>query len=394
MLNTKLVLHRLSLVASGCILAASSWLAQAAVELALPPPGEDVVGRLRYVKTHSGETLIDVASQNSIGQDEIVQANPTVSRWLPGEGTKVLLPDKFVLPDAPRTGIVVNIPEMRMYYFPPGAANTPSSTVITYPISVGRMDWKSPMGVTKVVEKIKNPTWTPPESIKREHAAEGDILPDVVPAGPDNPLGQFAMRLGVKGSYLIHGTGQDKAEGIGMMVTHGCMRMYPQDVAELFPKVGVGTQVNLINQSVKVGWQGNGLYIEVSQPLDEDHLGYEKLRALAIPLIQKRTAGKTDFVLNEDALRKALEKPTGVPTLISGGATVANSQEKIPVIDRPAPPPEVQPMTPPPVAQPVAQQNPVPTRPLAPPVQQPVAPVTQPAQRPGRVDDKLLPPIY
>ncbi|MFM8330205.1 MAG: L,D-transpeptidase family protein, partial [Candidatus Methylumidiphilus sp.] len=155
--------------------------------LDLPPPGEDVVGQLRYVKARSGDTLIEVAHDHSVGQDEIVMANPTVSRWLPGEGTKILIPDRFVLPDAPRVGIVVNIPEMRMYFYPPGEGKTAPTQVVTYPISVGRMDWKSPMGITKIVEKIKNPTWTPPASIKREHALEGDILPDVVPAGPDNP---------------------------------------------------------------------------------------------------------------------------------------------------------------------------------------------------------------
>lgn len=230
--------------------------------LDLPPQGDDLVGRMRYVKAEQGDTLIDIAHDFSVGQDEIVMANPGMSRWLPGEGTKVLIPDRFILPDAPRVGIVVNIPEMRMYFFPPGEGKNPPTQVITYPISVGRMDWKSPMGITKIVEKIKDPTWTPPESIKKEHALEGDILPDVVPAGPDNPLGRFAMRLGVKGSYLIHGTGQEKADGIGMMVTHGCMRMYPEDVEQLFPKVSVGTQVNLIYQSVKVGWRGNALYID------------------------------------------------------------------------------------------------------------------------------------
>jgi L,D-transpeptidase ErfK/SrfK len=325
-------------IAIGLTLALAPLFAQAEV-LDLPPAGEDLIGRLRYVKAAQGDTLIDIAHDHSVGQDEIVMANPNVSRWLPGEGTKVLIPDRYILPDAPRSGIVVNIPEMRLYFFPPGDGKNPPTQVVTYPISVGRMDWKSPMGVTKIVEKIKNPTWTPPESIKREHAAEGDFLPDVVPAGPDNPLGQFAMRLGVKGSYLIHGTGQDKADGIGMMVTHGCMRMYPEDVAELFPRVNVGTQVNLVYQSVKVGWRGNALYIEVSQPLDEDHLGYDKLLAQAMPLIQKKTVDHPDFVLNREALDKALQNPNGIPQVISGIGTA--QPERVPVVPRipVAPPP-------------------------------------------------------
>lgn len=307
--------------------------------LNLPAAGNDLVGQLKYVKARHDDTLIDIAHDFSVGQDEIVMANPTVSRWLPGDGTKVLIPDRFILPDVPRTGIVVNIPEMRLYFFPPGEGKNPPppTQVITYPISIGRMDWKSPMGVTKIVEKIKDPSWTPPESIKKEHALDGEILPDVVPPGPDNPLGRFAMRLGVKGSYLIHGTGQDKADGIGMMVTHGCMRMYPEDVEQLFPKVNVGTQVNLINQPVKLGWQGNALYIEVSQPMDEDHLGYDKLLSIAMGLIQKRTEGRPDFVLNGEALKQALQKPNGIPVAISGGQVggiMASQRENIPLVSR------------------------------------------------------------
>ncbi len=312
--------------------------------LNLPPADSDLVGKIRYAKALQGDTLIDIAHRNSVGQDEIVMANPTESRyyWVPGEGTKVKIPGQFILPDALRVGIVVNIPEMRLYYYPPGLNKEAPTEVITYPISIGRMDWKSPLGVTKIVEKIKDPTWTPPESIKKEHAMDGEILPDVVPAGPDNPLGQFAMRLGVKGSYLIHGTGQNKADGIGMMVTHGCMRMYPEDVAQLFPKVSLGTQVNLVNQPIKLGWLGDMLYIEVSQPLDEDNLGYNQLLSQAMSLIQKKTADRPGFVVNSEALKQALAKPNGIPTAISVHAPVttqaANSGQQ-PTIAIPAPSP-------------------------------------------------------
>ena len=299
-------------------------LASMSESLSLPPAGSDLVGKIRYAKALQGDTLIDIAHRHSVGQDEIVMANPTESRyyWVPGEGTKVKIPDQYILPDAPRVGIVVNIPEMRLYYYPPGPNKEAPTEVFTYPISIGRMDWKSPLGVTKIVEKIKDPTWTPPESIKREHAQDGEILPDVVPAGPDNPLGQFAMRLGVKGSYLIHGTGQSKADGIGMMVTHGCMRMYPEDVAQLFPKVSLGTQVNLVNQPIKLGWLGDTLYIEVSQPLDETNLGYNQLLSQAMGLIQKKTADRPGFVVNGEALKQALTKHDGIPMAISGHASV------------------------------------------------------------------------
>jgi len=433
-----IISHTVRRFFGGLLLALSPVLALAEF-LDLPPPGEDLVGRMRYVKARQGDTLIDIAHDHSVGQDEIVMANPTVSRWLPGEGTKVLIPDRFILPDAPRTGIVVNIPEMRMYFFPPGEAKNPPTQVVTYPISVGRMDWKSPMGVTKIVEKIKDPTWTPPASIKKEHALEGEILPDVVPAGPDNPLGQFAMRLGVKGSYLIHGTGQDKADGIGMMVTHGCMRMYPEDVAQLFPKVSVGTQVNLVYQSVKIGWHNNALYVEVSQPLEEDHLGYDKLLAQAMPLIQKKTADHPGFVLNRQALDQALRNPNGIPQIISGGATTAENiptaprTSPVPATPAPVPPvatpgangagtappapvpPPANPQSAAPMANRPVSPSPAPVQPAQPPVARPVQALAQPtpvAQRPvqaapaevppgppvkpasSKPEEQLLPPIY
>ncbi len=306
----------------------------------LPGPGNDLIGQMQYVTARDDETLIDIARDNSLGQDEIVMANPTVDRWLPKGGTKVTIPRQFILPDAPRVGIVLNIPEMRLYYFPgqyetvvskpaakpaavksdrkPGEAkiaknpkkagsNRPSepaqppqstvvmkgnpTEVITYPVSIGRMDWRTPLGAAKIAEKLKDPVWRPPESIKKEHAKDGDFLPDVVPAGPMNPLGQFAMRLSVPG-YLIHGTGIDKAYGIGMRVTHGCIRMYPEDIAKLYPLVNVGTPVRLVNQPVKLGWIGDDLYMEVHQPLDEDRMSYGELRDLAMGLIDKKTASR------------------------------------------------------------------------------------------------------
>ena len=335
----------------------------------LPGTGNDLIGEIRYTSARHEETLIDIARNNSLGQDEIVMANPSVDRWLPKGGTKVVIPREFILPDAPRSGIVLNIPEMRLYYYPgqyetaapkkpqpkpaavknadPKAAgkdakNTkgkppakapveaakpappaqPSmvlksapTQVITYPVSIGRMDWRTPLGATRVVEKVKDPVWRPPETIKKEHAKDGDILPDVVPAGPNNPLGQFAMKLGVPG-YLIHGTGVDKAYGIGMRVTHGCIRMYPEDVAKLYPLVNVGTPVRLVNQPIKLGWQGEDLYMEVHQPLDEDRMSYQELLNTALALIEKKTANR-GTVLNGGAVRKALEQPSGIPVLIS-----------------------------------------------------------------------------
>lgn len=281
----------------------------------IPAPGAELIGEIQYTKARHEDTLLDVAREFSLGQDEIVMANPTVDRWLPGEGTEVLVPRRFVLPEAARRGIVLNIPEMRLYYFVGGGKSTGPTQVISYPVSIGRMDWRTPLGNTRVIQKLKDPVWRPPASIKKEHAAEGDFLPDVVPAGPMNPLGRFAMKLGVTG-YLIHGTGVDKEYGIGMRVTHGCIRMYPEDIEELYPKVPVGTSVTLVNQPVKLGWDGEDLYIEVSQTLDEDRMSYDDLLALAMNLIAKKTA-KHNVVLDGAVLKRALETPSGIPVIIS-----------------------------------------------------------------------------
>jgi lipoprotein-anchoring transpeptidase ErfK/SrfK len=376
-----------------------------AEEFPLPAAGDDLIGRIRHTKAHQEDTLIDIARRFSVGQDEMMMANPTVDRWLPKEGTDVMIPQEYILPDAPRAGVVVNIPEMRLYYFPvkmapvpvrkpapvvnsktgvkataktdaktggkPGAKvasgakgavvkpvvtklATPkpeqvsligeplvqSSEVITYPVSMGRMDWRTPVGKTTVVHKQKDPSWTPPASIKKEHAAKGDPLPDVVPPGPNNPLGKYAMRLGVAG-YLIHGTDAPKSDGIGMRVTHGCMRLYNEDIEKLFPLVPVGSPVYLVNQPVKLGWKGDTLYMELSQPLDEDvgihphdvdddvskaELEREDrkrssyLLRLANALIDKARANG-DVSVNMNKVRRAIEKPTGLPFVIGGRGT-------------------------------------------------------------------------
>ena len=368
-------------MAVGAVLLLGAGHAAMAESLSLPAAGDDLVGAIRHTKAHQEDTLIDIARRYSVGQDEMMMANPTVDRWLPKEGTDVLLPKQYILPDAPRAGIVVNIPEMRMFYFPvraaapapkkpaapspagaaaksakPGAAAPPpkpapkpvaqafessrTGEVITYPVSMGRMDWRTPIGRTAVVNKQKDPSWTPPASIKREHAAKGDPLPDVVPPGPDNPLGKYAMRLGVAG-YLIHGTDAAKADGIGMRVTHGCMRMYNEDVAKLFPLVPIGSPVYLVNQPIKLGWQGSKLYMEVSQPLDED-VGIAPhdvdddiskaqqdreddqrarfLLRLATAEIQKMK-DKTGASVNMDKVRRAVNKPTGIPVAIGGNGS-------------------------------------------------------------------------
>ena len=229
----------------------------------LPPAGHDVVGALGTVIARHDDTLLDIARRHGLGYEDIVRANPEVDTWLPGEGTEVVLPTRFVLPPGPRRGVVLNLAEYRLYYFPEPKAGE-RAVVMTYPISIGRMDWATPLGRTSVVSKVRNPSWYVPESIRAEHAAEGDPLPRVVPPGPKNPLGKHAMRLGLPG-YLIHGT--NRPAGVGMRVTHGCIRMFPEDIGFLFEQIPVNTPVRIINEPVKVGWDGDELVVEAHRVL-------------------------------------------------------------------------------------------------------------------------------
>ncbi len=287
-------------------------LAARADTFVLPPADEDLVGQVSVTAVEQGDTLLDIARRFDLGQNEIRLANPGLSRWTPPPGAEVVLPKRFILPDAPRRGIVLNIPEMRLYYFPRPRPGEPPR-VVTHPVSIGRMDWTTPIGTTRVVAKVKDPVWRPPESIRKEHANKGDPLPDVVPAGPDNPLGRYAMRLGIPG-YLIHST--NKPLGIGMRVTHGCVRMYPEDIERLFPEVPVGTPVTLVNQPVKVGWLAGQLYVEVHPPLAEQDRSYDALLEQALVLIAKKTRG-VRVRIDGSALRTALEERKGIPVRIS-----------------------------------------------------------------------------
>jgi L,D-transpeptidase ErfK/SrfK len=230
----------------------------------LPSVGNDVVGALITVQTRYDETLLEIARRHGLGYQEIVSANPDVDTWLPGEGTEVVLPTRFVLPPGPRKGIVLNIAEYRMYYYPE-VAEGDTQVVMTFPMSIGRMDWETPLGRTSVVAKVRNPSWYPPESIRAEHAADGDPLPRIVPPGPKNPLGDYAMRLGLPG-YLIHGT--NRPAGVGMRVTHGCIRMFPEDIGFLFGEVPLNTPVRIINEPVKIGWDNDELLVEVHETLE------------------------------------------------------------------------------------------------------------------------------
>lgn len=299
----------------------------AATALTLPVPdrpGDSLIGspphEVKYVAAKYEDTLIDIAVEHRLGQDEIVLANPHVDRWLPGAGTPVRIPTSFILPNAPRQGIVVNLPEMRVYYYPN------AHQVVTYAIGIGRENnWRTPLGRTHIAAKMENPSWTPPPSIIAEHLADGDVLDPYYPPGPNNPLGLFAMRLGISG-YLMHST--QKTNGIGMRVSHGCIRMYPSDIEQFFPMVKVGTSVNIVNQSIKVGWYHDTLYMEVYPEMEEWPASYEQRLHTALNLIEQANGGQMP-VVKGSILKMALEKPTGIPVAVYERPSQASAQSTV-----------------------------------------------------------------
>jgi len=285
----------------------------------LPADGSAVVGDDTTVTTAYEDTLPDLAHRYSLGYYEIIRANPAVDVWLPGAGKSVVLPGRRILPTGPREGIVVNLPEHRLYFYPKPRSRHEQPVVITYPISVGKMDWRTPLGETRVIAKIRHPAWYPPESIRKEHAANDDPLPKVVPAGPDNPLGDFALRLAAgNGEYMIHGTNNPTA--VGMSVTHGCIRMYPEDVAALFPLVPVGTKVWLVNEPVKVAWVDGKLLLEAHPPVDDEGQTVEPNLELLSRLLDQ-ALGDSTAAIHWDLARATLSAANGMPTVVGLAAT-------------------------------------------------------------------------
>ena len=279
----------------------------------LPAEGGNVIGEMRYVYARQEDTFPDIARRYNLGFNELLHANPTLDPWLPGEGTKVILPTRYVLPQAPRDGVILNVPEMRLYFFPKPMKGEPA-VVITYPMSVGRMEWNTPLGKTSVVNKTANPAWYPPQSIRAEHAKDGDVLPQVVPPGPENPLGLFALRLGIPG-YLIHGT--NRPYGVGMRVTHGCVRLYPEDVRSLFDKIDVGTPVYIVNQPFKAGWINDQIVFEAHAPLDEDMATRGDNKSPAVRAIVDTIAEAGTSIVDWDKALSLVDTSSGIPEPIS-----------------------------------------------------------------------------
>jgi L,D-transpeptidase ErfK/SrfK len=283
-------------------------------EYPLRDDGGGLFGEVKRIQTRYEDTLIQLARQYSLGYEELLRVNKGVDPWLPGAGTEILIPGQRLLPPGVREGIVVNLPEHRLFYFPKPEKGKPP-VVLTFPVSVGKMDWNTPLGVTKVVRKQKDPPWYPPESVRKEHIKRGDSpLPAVVPAGPDNPLGTRSMRLDIPGgAYLIHGT--NNPDAVGMAITHGCLRMYPEDIERLFDLTPVGTRVTLINEPVKISRFGGEVWLEVHPPVDEKG----QVLTVDIEVFEARLnelLGESEVIIDWEMALRALREATGMPVLV------------------------------------------------------------------------------
>ncbi len=302
---------------------------------ALPPPaathsftlapGGDVVGEVQRVQAYYEDTFSDLARRFNLGYEELVRANPGVDPWLPREGTEIVLPTRFVLPDVPREGVVINLAALRLYYFPKAAPGEPQR-VVTHPIGIGRVGWRTPEGSTKVTRKQKDPPWFPPASVRREHAANGDPLPARVEPGPDNPLGRHVLRLGWP-SYLIHGTNNPYA--VGLRASHGCVRLYPEDIELLHDEIPVGTKVTVVNQPVVYGWDGDTLYQQAYPALEDDKRNQTQLEKKALEAARKRAPA--GMRVDGDSASRLLAERRGIALPVAAQtepqAVVANAPQ-------------------------------------------------------------------
>jgi L,D-transpeptidase ErfK/SrfK len=284
----------------------------------IDPDHDDVVGVLQMVTTSKEDTLSDIARRFDVGYEEIVRANPGVDPWLPGANRQIVVPTQFVLPDAPREGVVINIAAMRLYYFPPRKPGE-KQVVYTHPIGIGKVGWATPEGTTKIVRRQQDPIWRPPVSVIKEHRENGDDLAAVVGPGPDNPLGRHAFYLQWPG-YLIHGT--NKPYGVGLRSSHGCIRLYPEDIAFLYDRIPIGTHVHVVNQPFVFGWSSDKLYMQAYGSLEDDQRDWKKAQQRLLskslgPRVQKELARRAEDV-NWDLILELAHSPRGLGVTING----------------------------------------------------------------------------
>ena len=267
----------------------------------------EIVGQAEIITAVYEDTLIDLARTHNLGFTEIVMANRTVDKWLPGVGTIIRLPKKFIIPNhSIQNGITINLPEYRGYYMNDGK-------LITFPIGIGRMDWATPLGISKVDLKLENPAWYPPKSVQQEYKQRGEYLSPVVPPGPLNPLGKLAMRIDIPGGYFIHGT--NKPDGVGMQVSHGCIRLFPEDIKQIFPLIEINTPVMIADQPFKIGILGDEILLEIHETLSTDDVrnNFDYIQSMVKDFMSiNRIQPTVDWA----TVKAIFEEKTGIPAMI------------------------------------------------------------------------------
>lgn len=302
------------LALNGCAATRNAWFSPGHPEREIErnqfplDKGDDVIGRLAVVRLGEGDTLPDIARHFGLGINAVSAANPGVDVWVPQAGERVTLPLSFILPDAPRRGIVVNLATMRLFQF---KENGTPMVVATYPVGVGTKERPTPTGQMRVARKAARPTWHVPVSISEDHRKKGDILPKEVPPGPENPLGEYALYLS-KSGYLIHGT--NKPASIGLKATNGCMRLYPENVKLLFNDTPVDTPVAIVNQPYLIGQRDGVLYMEAHTPLEDPGAGATELEKVYAKL--KTIEKKSGRALDWKKVREVQTEARGIPVPI------------------------------------------------------------------------------
>lgn len=294
------------------IISATLWLGMVcspvqvwALTFDLPQAG-NVVGSIQHLTSYGGQPIADVGREFGVGVYEMLEANPHVDPWQPAPGSQLTLPTQFVLPSGPRKGIVLNLAEMRLYFYHP---NEPKVT--TFPVGIGKPGWATPIGTTTITNKREHPTWHVPPSIRAGHAKNGRYLPQAVPPGPTNPLGEYAMHLGFPG-ILIHGT--IHPGGIGMRSTHGCIRLFPADIEWLFNHTTIGTQVRVVHEPIKIGHANGKVYLEAHMPIsDAKFKGSNSVDAL-VRAVKQNIGGQSE--IKWDSAKRLLKGASGIPEAI------------------------------------------------------------------------------
>ena len=264
-------------------------------------------GHNQSLKAVYEDTLVDLARQYNLGFNEIIRANPNVDKWLPGEGTIIKIPTQHIIPKGfSKKGITINLSEFRGYLIK-------DNQLITFPVGLGRMDWKTPLGISTIDLKLEKPAWYPPQSVRDEYKNQGKFLPAEVLPGPDNPLGELAMRISIPGGYFIHGT--NRPDGVGMEISHGCIRLFPEDIDYIFQLTDIGTEVILLDQPIKIARIQNDIYLQVHPSYSNQYdYSLEKLRIQIELLINNQDEL---IQINWDSVASLLKSWNGLATKVT-----------------------------------------------------------------------------